>query len=48
MKLGEVLRSGDWKSEKHVPVIDALNAQADQPLEIGVSIERTIRIQTRN
>jgi len=23
MKIGELLRSGDWKSEKHVPVIKA-------------------------
>jgi len=39
MKLGEVLRSGDWKSEKHVPVIEAPDhVQPDQPVEIGVSI----------
>ena len=39
MKLVELLRSGDWKSEKHVPVIDAPEtAQANQPIEIGVSI----------
>ena len=39
MKLSEVVRSGDWKSEKHVPVIEAPeSAQADQPVKIGVSI----------
>ncbi|HBG01046.1 MAG TPA: Neelaredoxin [Firmicutes bacterium] len=39
MKLSEVVRSGDWKSEKHVPVIEAPESvQADQPVEIGVSI----------
>lgn len=39
MKLGEVLRSGDWKSEKHVPVIEAPDTvQTDQPLTIGVGI----------
>ena len=39
MKLGELLRSGDWKNEKHVPVIDAPDSvQADQPVEIGVSV----------
>ncbi|NLL43663.1 MAG: Neelaredoxin [Firmicutes bacterium] len=39
MKLGELLRSGDWKNEKHVPVIEAPDSvQADQPVEIGVSI----------
>ena len=39
MKLSEVVRSGDWKSEKHVPVIEAPeNVPADQPVEIGVTI----------
>lgn len=39
MKLGEVLRSGDWKSEKHVPVIDAPDSiKADQAFDIGLSI----------
>lgn len=39
MKLGEVLRSGDWKNEKHVPVIDAPEtAGVNVPVEIGVSI----------
>ena len=23
MKIGELIQSGDWKGEKHVPVIDA-------------------------
>ncbi len=39
MKLGEKLRSGDWKNEKHVPVIEAPEqVKADQPVEIGISI----------
>ena len=39
MKLGDVLRSGDWKSEKHVPVIEAPDkVAAAQPVEIKVSI----------
>lgn len=39
MKLGEVLRSGDWASEKHVPVIDAPDSvAAGEPVEIKVSI----------
>ncbi|HPT82294.1 MAG TPA: class II SORL domain-containing protein [Limnochordia bacterium] len=43
MKLGEVLRSGDWKSEKHVPVIAAPDSvAADEPVEIKVSIGEEI------
>lgn len=43
MKLGEVLRSGDWKSEKHVPVIEAPDSvKADEPVEIKVSIGEEI------
>lgn len=43
MKLGEVLRSGDWKAEKHVPVIAAPDVvEADQPVEIRVSIGEEI------
>lgn len=39
MKLGELLRSGDWKSEKHVPVITAPDrVKANEAFEIGVSI----------
>lgn len=38
-KLGEVLRSGDWKNEKHVPVITAPETvKANEAFEIGVSI----------
>ena len=43
MKLGDVLRSGDWKSEKHVPVIEAPDkVAADLPVEIKVSIGEEI------
>lgn len=43
MKLGEVLRSGDWKSEKHVPVIEAPESvAAGEPVEIKVSIGEEI------
>lgn len=39
MKLGKLLRSGDWKNEKHVPLITAPEqVKADEPFEIGVSI----------
>lgn len=48
MKLGDVLRSGDWKSEKHVPVIEAPDkVAADQPVEIKVSIGEEIPTPTR-
>lgn len=39
MKFGEVLRSGDWKSEKHVPVISTPDTVGvNEAFEIGVSI----------
>ena len=39
LKLGELLRSGDWKSEKHVPVITAPErVKADEPFDIRVGI----------
>ncbi|MCK9526228.1 MAG: class II SORL domain-containing protein [Limnochordia bacterium] len=39
MKLGDVVRSGDWKNEKHVPVIDAPDrVQAGQAVQIEVGI----------
>lgn len=39
MKLGEVLRSGDWASEKYVPVIDVPDSVVvGEPVEIKVSI----------
>lgn len=42
-KFGEVLKSGDWKNEKHVPVITAPNeVAADQAftvtLEVGADV----------
>ncbi|MDI9438881.1 MAG: class II SORL domain-containing protein [Limnochordia bacterium] len=43
MKLGDVLRSGDWKSEKHVPVIEAPDTvAAGQPVDIKISIGEEI------
>ncbi len=39
MKIGEILRSGDWKNEKHVPVITAPETvEVDQPVEVELSI----------
>lgn len=39
MKLGEILRSGDWKNEKHVPVITTPeNVKTNEPVEISVGI----------
>lgn len=38
-KLSATIQSGDWKGEKHVPIIHAPESvQADQAFEIGVSI----------
>lgn len=38
-KLGEVLRSGDWKNEKHVPVINApAEVMADEVFTVTVEI----------
>ena len=38
-KFGDILRSGDWKNEKHVPVISAPeSAAADEPLDISVEV----------
>ena len=37
--LGKLLQSGDWKGEKHVPVINAPEKiKKDEPFEIKVSI----------
>jgi len=38
-KIGDVLRSGDWKNEKHVPVITAPESVAvDEPVTITVHV----------
>ena len=38
-KFGELLQSGDWKGEKHVPVIHAPeNVGVDEAFELQVSI----------
>ncbi|HKM17843.1 MAG: Neelaredoxin [Firmicutes bacterium] len=38
-KFADVLQSGDWKAEKHVPTIVAPeSAKADQPVEITVHV----------
>lgn len=38
-KIGEFYQSGDWKNEKHVPVINCGDqATADSPFEVTVSI----------
>ncbi|MDY0360795.1 MAG: class II SORL domain-containing protein [Desulforegulaceae bacterium] len=38
-KLGEFFQAGDWKNEKHVPVIKCkTETSADSPLEVTVSI----------
>ncbi|NLM39157.1 MAG: Neelaredoxin [Firmicutes bacterium] len=42
-KIGDVLRSGDWKSEKHVPVIQAPDAvEADKVFTVNVSVGEDI------
>lgn len=39
VKIGEVLRSGDWKSEKHVPVISAPDVvDPGVKFSVGVSV----------
>lgn len=43
MKFAEVIQSGEWKAEKHVPVIDAPDSvTAGEKVKIGVSIGKAI------
>ncbi len=38
-KFGDILRSGDWKNEKHVPVITAPDTvSAEEPFDITVEV----------
>ena len=42
-KIGELYKQADWKSEKHVPVIDCPDAvKADQVFEVKVSVGKEI------
>jgi superoxide reductase len=42
-KLGEQIQSADWKSEKHVPVIDcADSSNAGENLDITISVGKEI------
>ncbi|NLY19921.1 MAG: superoxide reductase [Tissierellia bacterium] len=36
--LNETIKSGDWKGEKHVPVIKVKEAKAGEPVKVRVSI----------
>jgi superoxide reductase len=43
MKVGELYQTADWKSEKHVPVIECPDAvKADDMFEVKVSIGKEI------
>jgi superoxide reductase len=43
MSLGEQFQTADWKSEKHVPVIECADAvKPDDLFEVGVSIGKEI------
>jgi superoxide reductase len=43
MKLGEKIQSGDWKAEKHVPVIECPESVvADKPFTVKVSVGKEI------
>ena len=42
-KLGEFFQAADWKAEKHVPVIECLDAvKSDEKFEIKVSVGKQI------
>ncbi len=42
-KIGNAYQSGDWKSEKHVPVIEAPDSvSADTPFDVHLSIGKEI------
>ena len=41
--IGDLFQTGDWKSEKHVPVIECPEAvKADEPFEVKLSIGKEI------
>jgi superoxide reductase len=43
MKIGEVYQTADWKTEKHVPVIDCPDAvTADEFFEVKVSLGKEV------
>lgn len=43
MKFGDLLQSGDWKGEKHVPVIDAPEAvTAGEPFDVTLTVGKEI------
>jgi superoxide reductase len=42
-KFDELLQSADWKTEKHVPVIEIIKKEKkDKPVEVNVSIGKEI------
>lgn len=43
MKIGELVQSGDWKGEKHVPLIEAPSSvKADEFFTVGLSVGKEI------
>ena len=43
MKIGEVFKSADWKTEKHAPVIEAVDhVKAGEPVKIELSVGQEI------
>jgi len=43
MRLGDVVQSADWKTEKHVPVIECPDqVKADEMFEVNVSIGKEV------
>ena len=43
MKMGELFQSGDWKNEKHVPVIECpASVKADTVFNVSISIGKEI------
>lgn len=43
MKVGELFQTADWKTEKHVPVIDCPNeVKADEMFEVKVTLGKEV------
>ncbi|ACZ18248.1 class II SORL domain-containing protein [Thermanaerovibrio acidaminovorans] len=43
MKMADLIQSGDWKGEKHVPVIEVKGpVKAGEPFEVQVSVGKEI------
>ena len=44
MKIGELIQSGDWKGEKHVPVIEApASVKAGETAHVMLSVGKDLQ-----